>query len=208
MDTRFLHAKSVPSWSLSVRAFFLEGVLLLLLLVPCDSDRISQSREEFVIVRHGSRELSAEGREEPGGCPSFSLRLSLSLSFSLGGEGAPGGRQRPRQQGTALTLTPRSAQSSVHTPGTETKPVTAMLCHATTTLLQQPPVIADRRVTSTSVSLPACLPVVTHTHATHYTPPPLSLPLTVKSSAPPLVRISEVPQRSVHLNVLVILFFC
>ncbi|TNN68489.1 hypothetical protein EYF80_021274 [Liparis tanakae] len=54
----------------------------------------------FVIASHGSRELSAAGREEPGGCLSLSLRLRLRSSLRLrrGAACAPGGEQRPRQQ--------------------------------------------------------------------------------------------------------------
>lgn len=52
-----------------------------------------------MVVRHGSsRELSAAGRDEPGGCVSFSLRR--------GAERHPGGRRRPGEQGTARPLSP------------------------------------------------------------------------------------------------------
>lgn len=53
-----------------------------------------------MIVRDGSRELSAAGREEPGGCTGF----SFSLRWRAECGGAPRGRQRPRQQGTAEAL--------------------------------------------------------------------------------------------------------
>lgn len=49
----------------------------------------------LLTVHDGSGELSAGGREEPGGgC------VSLHRGGECGGEGAPGGRRRPRQQGT------------------------------------------------------------------------------------------------------------
>lgn len=60
----------------------------------------AKDEEEFtlVIVRHGSRELSAARREDAGGC--LSLSFSLRRGAERGAEGAPGGRRRPRQQGS------------------------------------------------------------------------------------------------------------
>lgn len=47
--------------------------------------------------RHGSTGLIAAGREDPGGCVSFSLRRGAERR----GEGASGGKQRPGRKGNA-----------------------------------------------------------------------------------------------------------
>lgn len=82
--------------TLWILAFFLRTRLLsprrvgLLLFILSHGRRVKFT---FVIVQHGSRELSSAGREEPGGC--------VIVSLLRGGErGAdPGRRQRPGEQG-------------------------------------------------------------------------------------------------------------